>query len=142
MGLTIFIDKGKQSVSVLRWFLDSTEAIECADGPLVTFGLEEFRERGLQFIREHFALYKEKRLNPGGTTLVAVSKDKQFFKKQSAVRVSEYPNGVLILTPLEFKKFSLDGLKPLPKETETEVALNGEPAEFWKAFDKAFAASE
>ena len=143
MGLTIFIDKEKLHVNVLRWFLNSKGTLECAHGPLVAFGAQEFRQNGLQFIREHFALYKEKRLSPGETALVLeTAEDKKFLRKQSAIQISEYPTGVLILMPLEFKKFSLDGLKPLPKETETTFSLNEDQSEFWRAFDKAFAAIE
>src|SRR5206468_6825804 len=114
MGLTVFIDRTKPTVSLLQWFLNSRGTLECARGPLVTFGSKEFRESGLEFIREHFEAYKKTRINAGETAPVLASReDKRFLRNQRAIRMAEYPPGTLILTPLEFRNFSLNGLVSL-----------------------------
>jgi hypothetical protein len=143
MGLTVFIDRTRATVSVLQWFLNLRETLECARGPLVAFDAKEFRESGLRFIRQHFEAYKKTRIGPGDTAPVLVSKeDKRFLKNQRAIRIAEYPLGQLILTPLEFRKFSLNGLAPLPVELERSVALDAKPSEFWNVFDEVLAATE
>jgi hypothetical protein len=87
------------TVSVLQWFLNSRETLECARGPLVTFGAEEFRESRLQFIREHFEAYKKTRVNTGETAPILASReDKRFLRNQRAIRIAEYPPGTVILS--------------------------------------------
>ncbi len=143
MGLTAFIDRARRNVALLEWFLNSRETLECARGPLIIFGESEFRQKGIQFVREHFEAYKTIRVGPGETAPVLASKeDKRFLKNQRAIRIAEYPPGTLILTPLEFRTFSLNGLVSLPEVSERSVALDGEAAKFWRAFDEALAATE
>jgi hypothetical protein len=143
MGLTVFIDRREPTVNVLQWFLNSRRTLECARGPLVAFGAEQFRESGLQFIREHFEAFKKIRINTGETEPVLASReDKRFLRNQRAIRIAEYPPGTLILTPLEFRNFSLNGLVSLPVESERSVALAATNAQFWNAFDEVLAATE
>ena len=117
--------------------------MECARGPLVSFGAKEFRENGLQFIREHFETYKKTRISAGETAPVLASRaEKGFLRNQRAIRIAEYPLGTLVLTPLEFRNFSLNGLVSLPVESERSVALDAKVAEFWNTFDEVVAATE
>jgi hypothetical protein len=143
MGLTVFIDRKRPTVTVLEWFRDERAILQFARAPLVVFETTEFRQTGLQFIRKHFEAYATIRIGPGEMTPVLPSRsDNRFLRNQRVIRIEEYPPGTLVLMPYEFRKFSLNGLVPLPVETERRVPLAAESSVFWKAFDEVLAATE
>ncbi len=145
MGLTIFVDKIRPVVTVLQWYLTPTETVEFACGPLITFEAEDFRREGVAFVRQHFKQYKTTRLRTEQIVPVFVTrKERNLLENQRAVRVQMVgdPPDTLVFTPLEIRKRSLNGLFPLPPETERNLTLQAEPAAFWKAFNEALAATE
>jgi len=145
MGLTVFVDKIRPVVRVLQWFLTPTETVEFACGPLITFEAEEFRREGVTFVRQHFKQYKTRRLRREEIVPVFVTRsERNLLENQRAVRVQivDDPPDTLVFTPLEIRKRSLNGLFPLPAETERNLTPHAKPAAFWKAFNEALAATD
>ena len=133
----------KPNVSILPWFLDPEDTLEHPWGPLITMPAKEFRQRGLSLVHEHFETYKTRRL-PGkeSVRMFMSPKERRFLRNQKVLEIARNPEGAMVMTPLEFKKFTLSGLSPLPIELERTLPLNAQPAEFWKAFDEVLASAE
>jgi hypothetical protein len=146
MGLTILVSRTDQAVTVVQWFLDRSQFLDFACGPLLQFSGEVFRKIGYDLVHSHFKEYQVRDVSPAHLVpLYPPGEERRFqrfLKGQRPIRIGEDPPGRLRLIPMEFRGPNLGGLVSLPLETERSVPLAVPEEKFWRAFDEALGATE
>ena len=137
MALTLFFSERKDQVSILRWFLSRSGALDLACGPLECFASSEFQKVGWQLIREHLRAYKKERMPVGfvGKPLFSSPQERRAFNPEFAVKIAEHPPGSLKMIPYNFTGLSTLGRLPLPEAFERSLPIRAGAAKFWKTLD-------
>lgn len=139
MSLTLFIDKKKKSLGVVKWFLDPNYGIAYPTDPIKEIDFDEFRRDGVTIVRSHFEEFRKRRVHQKDVIPVFDGiESKKYLKNRIPLAIDKNSTtGSVVISPLRFKNYSLGGLQSLDPEYCKAIPSEFTEREFWQAFDMA-----
>jgi len=142
MSLTIFVGKRAPEVIIVTWFREPrypNSYIEYPSGPMIQLSLEEFRSKGVDFVKTHFERYETIRMaEKDATPVFSKEQGRRLLKGRSAIGIGvDYFNDGkgLRLVAFRFRSYALGGMVDVGKDYHRCLPERWTAAEFWRCFD-------